>query len=103
MKTDWLNVGKPMTEGVEHEFTERFEKTEWEEYPCRMAFSQGYAMKEIVRSFNLAATHVGEIPYHSGTILAVRAECSQGVGELFVHDDGNQTLTPLAVQKYWEN
>lgn len=102
MKTDWLDIGKNFTEGVEHEFSERFEKTEWEKLPCKPAFSQGYALREIIQSFNLAATHIGEIPYHQGTLLAVRAEYNQGMAELFFHDDGNQTVTPLAVQKYWK-
>ena len=103
MNTDWMKTGKKMTEGVEHEFTERFKTVNWEKYPCTMAFSQGYAVRKIIMEFNLAPTHVGEIPYHRGTILAIKNEYSQGLAEIFVHDDGDQTLTPLAVQKHWEN
>ena len=103
MNIDWMKVGREFTEGIHHEWEERFNKMHWEPLPAKPGFSQGIAFKEIIREFNLNASHIGEYPYHHGAILGVRAKFKQGVAEVFVHDDGNQTITTLAVRKFWRD
>ena len=102
MNTDWTDVGKVYTEGVEHEFSEMFSTTEWKRLPVETGFYQGFAFNEIIERFGLKATHVGEISYSGGMILAVRTKYKQGIAEVFCLDNGG-AITPLAIQKYWED
>ena len=101
MFIDWFQTGKGKTEGREEDFLKLFDAVLWGKPPIETGYTQGYALKKIISSYKLNATHVGEVisPQH-GSILAVRAKYAQGIAEIFFLDV-SVTVVPLAAKKDW--
>lgn len=89
-RIDWLSVGKEHWEGNQDKITAIIDRMSWQELPCDMGFSQGYAIREMIQQFKIPrASHVSDshelAPYG---LLGVRAHYTNADVELFAVDDG---------------
>ena len=100
MRVDWFRPGKQTTKGREREFLKLFDSVKWKR-TIETGYTQGYALKKIISSYKLNATHTGEAISPEGSILAVRAKYAQGTAEIFFLDI-SVTVVPLVAKKYWE-
>lgn len=98
---DWIRVGRHITDDTRDELMSLFDIIPWQKLPLvDTSMDNDYAFGEIIQSFDLSATHVGEIRHANGFILAVRASYVQGTAEVFFLSEAG-VVTPLAVYKYW--
>ncbi len=89
-RIDWLNVGREYWEGNQDIVLAAIKMMTWEELPFSMGFSQGYAIKEIIKEFKIPkASHIADshelAPYG---LLGIRAHYTNADVDLFFVDDG---------------
>lgn len=109
MAEDWLNVGKELVEKMGGQDAVRAAAAglEWIDIKANpkisLPFSQGFALKEIIRAFNLNPL---ALAYHTtGRVLdghgfyGVEAKYADRTAKLYVIDDGLSVTPVLSVHE----
>lgn len=90
----FTDVGKEITAGKEGDFEKVFNSLEYQNLPCKdFPFSQGYAIKEIIKEWQMPAKAVAYGQHGRYMIYGIRTLKQT----IYFADDGDITVTPLAL------